>query len=81
VVLTEGVTVKELSEKTEIKSQDSSKSCWIVAFSRHHQPTSRIEVAKQLCREFGYEASIISFEEDAIREQVTSAAHGKCQGA
>jgi translation initiation factor IF-2 len=76
VVLTEGVTVKELSEKTEIKSKDLIKKLLDRGILATINQPLEIEVAKQLCREFGYEASIISFEEDAIREQVTSAPTG-----
>src|SRR5262249_44988081 len=54
VVLTEGVTVKELSEKTEIKSKDLIKKLLDRGILATINQPLEIEVAKQLCREFGY---------------------------
>jgi len=68
VVLTEGVTVKELSEKTEIKSKDIIKKLLDRGILATINQPLDIEAAKQICRDFGFEARIISFEEDAILE-------------
>jgi len=77
VILTEGVTVKELSEKTGLKSKDIIKKLLDQGiFATINQPLD-VELAKQICREFGYEARIISFEEDAIREHRTGSAPSK----
>ncbi|PYQ14262.1 MAG: translation initiation factor IF-2 [Acidobacteria bacterium] len=76
VVLTEGVTVKELSDKTEIKSKDIIKKLLDRGILATINQPLEIEVAKQICRDFGYEASIISFEEDAIREHATAVPSG-----
>jgi len=72
VVLTEGVTVKELSEKTEIKSKDIIKKLLDRGILATINQPLDIEIAKQICRDFGFEARIISFEDDAILEQRTS---------
>jgi translation initiation factor IF-2 len=77
VILTEGVTVKELSEKTGLKSKDIIKKLLDQGiFATINQPLD-VDLAKQICREFGYEARIISFEEDAIREHRTGGAPSK----
>ena len=76
VVLTEGVTIKELSEKTEIKSKDIIKKLLDRGILATINQPLDIEVAKQVCRDFGYEARIISFEDDAIREHQTAAVAG-----
>jgi translation initiation factor IF-2 len=72
VTLTEGVTVKELSEKTDLKSKDIIKKLLDRGILATINQPLEIELAKQICREFGYEPQIISFEEDAIREHKTS---------
>ncbi|HEU5180906.1 MAG TPA: translation initiation factor IF-2 [Candidatus Polarisedimenticolia bacterium] len=76
VVLTEGVTIKELSEKTEIKSKDIIKKLLDRGILATINQPLDIEIAKQVCRDFGYEARIISFEDDAIREHQTTAVAG-----
>jgi translation initiation factor IF-2 len=73
VVLTEGVTVKELSEKTEIKSKDIIKKLLDRGILATINQPLDIEAAKQICRDFGFEARIISFEDDAILEHRTTA--------
>jgi len=73
VTLTEGVTVKELSEKTDLKSKDIIKKLLDRGILATINQPLDVEIAKQICREFGYEANIISFEEDAIREHKTGA--------
>ena len=76
VILTEGVTIKELSEKTDIKSKDIIKKLLDRGILATINQPLDVEVAKQVCREFGYEARIISFEDDAIREHQTAAVSG-----
>lgn len=73
IVLTEGVTVKELSDKMERKSKDIIKKLLDRGILATINQPLDVEVAKQLCREFGYDARIISFEEDAILEHRTEA--------
>jgi len=71
IALTEGVTVKELSEKMEQKSKDLIKRLLDRGILATINQPLDVEIAKQICREFGYEARIISFEEDAVREHRT----------
>ncbi|HVO11535.1 MAG TPA: translation initiation factor IF-2 [Vicinamibacteria bacterium] len=70
VTLTEGVTVKELSDKmSDVKSRDVMKALItrgvMATVNQSLDPNLAIEVA----REFGYEASIQSFEEELVHEQ------------
>jgi translation initiation factor IF-2 len=67
--ITEGVTVKELSEKMELKAKDiitrfMSKGI----LSTINQPLD-VKAATELCKEFGFEATLLSFEEEVAREQ------------
>ena len=79
ITLTEGVTVKELSEKTDLKSKDIIKKLLDRGILATINQPLEIELAKQICREFGYEPDIISFEEDAIREHRIGAGVGNLQ--
>jgi translation initiation factor IF-2 len=70
ITLTEGVTVKELSEKMpDVKSRDVMKALInrgiMVTVNQSLDPQLAIEV----CKEFYYEATIQSFEEDVVQEQ------------
>jgi len=64
VFLSEGVTVKELSEKTGILAKDLVKAFLgrgiLAAINHPVNPTLAVEVA----RDFGIEAAVVSFEED-----------------
>jgi translation initiation factor IF-2 len=70
ITLTEGVTVKELSEKmADVKSRDIMKALIsrgiMATVNQSLEPQLAIEIAK----EFYYEASIQSFEEELVQEQ------------
>ncbi|MGE5127385.1 MAG: translation initiation factor IF-2 [Betaproteobacteria bacterium] len=70
ITLTEGVTVKELSDKmSDVKSRDVMKALIsrgiMATVNQSLDPNLAIEVA----REFGYEASVQSFEEELVQEQ------------
>ena len=70
ITLTEGVTVKELGEKmADVKSRDIMK----VLISRGIMATVNQVLdpatATEICKEFGYEATIQSFEEVVVHEQ------------
>ncbi len=72
VTVTEGVTVKELSEKmTDIKSRDIMKALItrgiMATVNQSLEPALAIEIAK----EFNYEASIQTFEEEVVQVQTT----------
>jgi translation initiation factor IF-2 len=70
ITLTEGVTVKELSEKmSDVKSRDVMKALItrgiMATVNQSLDPKLAIEVA----REFGYEAAIQSFEDEIVQVQ------------
>ena len=71
VNLTEGVTVKELAEKLEIKHKDVIK----VLLGRGVMATINqaldASTAKELAAQFGAEAQFLSFEEDVLLEETT----------
>ncbi|WP_026853431.1 translation initiation factor IF-2 [Geothrix fermentans] len=64
VMLSEGVTVKELAEKCNRPAKDVvAKLLHRGIFATINQPLDT-EMAKEIAREFGYLADIVSFEED-----------------
>jgi len=72
ITLTEGVTVKELGEKMEdVKSRDIIKALISRGIMATVNQTMDPQLAIDLSREFGYEASIQSFEEEVVQVQTT----------
>ncbi|HEV7499193.1 MAG TPA: translation initiation factor IF-2, partial [Vicinamibacteria bacterium] len=72
ITLTEGVTVKELGEKMEdVKSRDIMKALIQRGIMATVNQTLDPPLAIEISREFGYEASIQSFEEEVVHEQTT----------
>jgi translation initiation factor IF-2 len=70
ITLTEGVTVKELGEKmADVKSRDIMKALIQRGIMATVNQTLDQQVAVDLCKEFGYEASFQSFEEEVVQEQ------------
>ncbi|MCE1229570.1 MAG: translation initiation factor IF-2 [Firmicutes bacterium] len=68
-MLSEGVTVKELAEKVNRAAKDvMAKLLHRGMFVTINQPLDT-ELAKELAREFGYLADIVSFEEDVQMSQ------------
>ncbi|MGA2081442.1 MAG: translation initiation factor IF-2 [Holophaga sp.] len=64
VMLSEGVTVKELAEKCNRPAKDVvAKLLHRGVFATINQPLDT-ELAKEIAREFGYLADIVTFEED-----------------
>ena len=71
ITLTEGVTVKELGEKMEdVKSRDIIKNLIGRGIMATVNQTIEPDLAIELCKEFGYDAKIQSFEEEIVEEQV-----------
>ncbi|MBI3939863.1 MAG: translation initiation factor IF-2 [Acidobacteria bacterium] len=72
VTLSEAVTVKELSEKLEVKSKDILRELLnkgrLVAINQ----TLDDKIASEICQLFGYEANIVSFEEEVFEQQAQS---------
>ena len=72
VSLTEGVTVKELSEKMpDAKSRDIMKMLISRGMMVTVNATIDPKVAIEICKEFGYEAAIQSFEEEVEQVQIS----------
>lgn len=70
ITLTEGVSVKELAEKLEVKAKDIIKRLLDKGvFATMNQALDET-LAIELSRDFGAEASIISYEEDAEYEAI-----------
>ncbi len=70
ITLTEGVTVKELGEKmADVKSRDIIKALLQRGVMATVNQTLDPPLAIELCREFGYEATIQSFEEEVVHDQ------------
>lgn len=77
VMLSEGVTVKELGEKCNRPAKDVvAKLLHRGIFATINQPLDT-ELAKEIAREFGYLADIVSFEEDV---QMAREEAGEVQG-
>ncbi len=77
VMLSEGVTVKELAEKCNRPAKDVvAKLLHRGIFATINQPLDT-ELAKEIAREFGYLADIVSFEEDV---QMAQEEAGEIQG-
>jgi len=79
VMLSEGVTVKELAEKCNRPAKDVvAKLLHRGIFATINQPLDQ-ELAKDVAREFGYLADIVSFEEDVqiMSEEAAGEAAGE----
>ena len=77
VMLSEGVTVKELAEKCNRPAKDVvAKLLHRGIFATINQPLDT-EMAKELAREFGFLADIVTFEEDV---QIMADESGDVQG-
>jgi len=77
VMLSEGVTVKELAEKCNRPAKDVvAKLLHRGIFATINQPLDT-EMAKDIAREFGFLADIVSFEEDV---QIMADESGEVQG-
>jgi translation initiation factor IF-2 len=70
VTLSEGVTVKELSEKmADVKSRDIMKALISRGIMATVNQALDPPLAVELCKEFGYDAQIQSFEEELVQVQ------------
>ncbi|MFQ5878270.1 MAG: translation initiation factor IF-2 [Acidobacteriota bacterium] len=74
ITISEGATVKELSEKMDRKAKDViTKLIGRGVLATINQPLD-VGVATELCREFGFKASVVSFEEEVALEHAAEAA-------
>ncbi|HYS05061.1 MAG TPA: translation initiation factor IF-2 [Candidatus Dormibacteraeota bacterium] len=73
ITITEGVTIKELSEKMDRKAKDIiTKLLGRGIMATINQPLD-VNVAREVCREFGFDAKVITFEEEVSIEQTREA--------
>lgn len=69
IFIREGITVKELSEKINVKVKDIIQKFMLRGvFLTINQPLNP-ELAIQICSSFGYQAEIISFEDEVMMAQ------------
>jgi len=71
IAITEGVTLKELAEKMDIKSKYIIQKLISKGILASINQTLDLDVAKEVCAEFGFNAAVISFEQEAeIKQEV-----------
>jgi len=77
ITLSEGVTVKELGEKMEdVKSRDIIKALITRGIMATVNQSLEPSLAVEICREFGYEATIQSFEDEIVQVGADEAKSG-----
>jgi translation initiation factor IF-2 len=69
ISITEGVTLKELAEKMDIKSKYIIQKLISKGILASINQTLDLDVAKEVCAEFGFKAGVISFEQEAESKQ------------
>ncbi|HSW40459.1 MAG TPA: translation initiation factor IF-2, partial [Acidobacteriota bacterium] len=65
ITMTEGVTIKEIAAKMDIKSKYVIQKLLAKGILASINQALDIEAAKEVCAEFGFRAGVISFEEEA----------------
>jgi translation initiation factor IF-2 len=68
ITISEGVSIKELSEKLEVRAKDVLKRLLEKGIFATINQTLDSETAKEIARAFGAEVKVISFEEEVFRE-------------
>jgi translation initiation factor IF-2 len=69
ISITEGVTIKELAEKMDIKSKYIIQKLISKGILASINQALDVEAAKEVCAEFGFRAAVISFEQEAEAKQ------------
>jgi translation initiation factor IF-2 len=69
IMITEGVTIKELAEKMDIKSKYIIQKLISRGILASINQALDVEAAKEVCAEFGFRADVISFEQEAEAKQ------------
>ncbi len=76
ITITEGVTVKELSEKMDRKAKDIiTRLIGKGILATINQPLDT-KVATEICREFGFNAKVVTFEEEVAIEEAQETVAG-----
>ncbi|MFQ5926818.1 MAG: translation initiation factor IF-2, partial [Terriglobia bacterium] len=70
ITITEGITVKELAEKLEVRARDIIQVLFGRGILATINQTLDTALATQLSQQFNAEASVITFEEQTLRELV-----------
>ena len=70
ITLTEGLTVKDLAEKLDVKTKDMIKKLMDRGVFATINQTLDKEMAKQICNDFNAEAEFVTFEESAMLDAV-----------
>jgi len=68
IIITEGVAIKELSEKLEVRAKDVIKRLLDKGIFATINQTLDSQTATEIARGFGAEASIITYEDEVIHE-------------
>jgi len=68
ITITEGVSIKELSEKLEVRAKDVLKRLLDKGIFATINQTLDSETASEISRAFGAETKVISFEDEVFRE-------------
>ncbi|HET6373781.1 MAG TPA: translation initiation factor IF-2 [Candidatus Polarisedimenticolia bacterium] len=69
LAISEGVTVRELADKMGVKANDILKKLLMRGVMTNVNRPMDPETARQVALEFGYETSVVSFEESAVLEE------------
>jgi len=69
IAITEGVTIKDLAEKMDIKSKYIIQKLISKGILASINQSLNIDAAKEVCAEFGFRADVISFEQEAEAKQ------------
>ncbi len=69
IQIAEGITVRELAEKISVKSNDILRRLLMRGVMANVNRPMEPDLAKQVAAEFGFEASVISFEESALQDE------------
>ncbi len=69
ISITEGVTVRELAEKMNVKANDILKQLLMRGVMTNVNRPIDPEAAKEVAKLFGCEATVVSFEENAVIEE------------
>jgi translation initiation factor IF-2 len=69
IMITEGVTIKELAEKMDIKSKYIIQKLISKGILASINQALDLDAAREVCAEFGFRADVISFEQEAEAKQ------------
>ena len=72
LTITEGIAIKELSEKLEVRAKDVIKRLLDKGIFATINQTLDGQTAVEIARGFGAEANIVSYEEEVIQDEVTT---------